>query len=484
VRLKKLIAAALLCGALIDAVHAQDRDPAALGAAIEKARKEQVDALAPNSFAAAVRAYEAARKDRERGRDAKRVNARLQEGEAAIQRAQLSAASARQSLNGVIKARDDAIAAEAPKHAPDAWGRANERFRQAMAENEAGDVKNAQRRAAEAEVLLRDVELVAIKSGILSDARALIAQADEAKVERWAPRTLQASKRLLADAEQEIQRNRYDVAMARRLAAEARYEASHALYLSELIERTFEQEKDDQAGIEQLILAWEEPLKRMASDMEVSVQFDRGIQPPLKELGEHAQQQAQEIRRLKLEVEDRDQRIASLDTQLQRLDARLGGVSEERIALQRRVDAQERLRSSVAAIETLLTPDEARVERQGDDVVVSLLGIRFPSGRSNITGDSAALMQKVRKALELFPDATIAVEGHTDANGGDSANLILSQDRADAVKQYLVTHFAMDPERISSIGYGEARPVASNESNSGRARNRRIDVVIRPGETR
>ena len=56
--------------------------------------------------------------------------------------------------------------------------------------------KNAQRRAAEAEVLLRDVELVAIKGGILNDARALIAQADEAKVERWAPRTLQAAKRL------------------------------------------------------------------------------------------------------------------------------------------------------------------------------------------------------------------------------------------------------------------------------------------------
>ena len=100
-----------------------------------------MDALAPNGFAAAVRAHETARKDRERGRDAKRVSARLQEGEAAIQRAQLSAASARQSLNGVIKTRDDAIAAEAPKHAPDAWAEANERFRQAMAENEAGDVQ-------------------------------------------------------------------------------------------------------------------------------------------------------------------------------------------------------------------------------------------------------------------------------------------------------------------------------------------------------
>jgi OOP family OmpA-OmpF porin len=476
----RLLIAALACSALSAAASAQDLDSAALGAAIEKARKEQVDVLAPNSFAAAVRAYETAKKDSERGRDAKRVSARLQEGETSLRRATQSAAAARQSLSSVIDTRQDAVKAEAPKYAPEAWERANERFRQAMLENESGDVKNAQRRAAEAEVLLRDVELVAIKGGVLNDARAMIAQAEEKKVERFAPRTLEKAKRHLADADQEIQRNRYDLDVARRLAGEARYEASHAIYLADVIERTLDQEKDDQAGVEQLILAWEEPLKRMASDMGVAVQFDRGFQPPLKELGEYVQQQSQEVRRLKLEIEDRDQRVASMKTQLERLDARLGGVSEERIALQRRVDAQERLRSSVVVIASSFTADEARVERQGDDVVLSLLGIRFPSGRSNITGDSAALMQKVRKALELFPDAAIAIEGHTDANGGESANLILSQDRADAVKQYLVTHFKMDADKISSIGYGEARPVASNESASGRARNRRIDLVIRP----
>lgn len=459
---------------------AQDLDAAALAAAIEAARKEHIDVLAPSGFASAVRAYETALKDRERRRNPERIRVRLEEAGTALQRASMSAATARQSLSGLIKTREDALSAEAPKYAPEAWAKANERFTQAMAENESGDLRNAQRRAAEAEVLLRDVELTAIKSGILNEARALIAQAEEAKIERLAPRSLQASKRLLADAEQEIQRNRYDVGLPRRLAAESRYEASHALYLAWLIEQTLKQEKDDQAGVEALILSWEEPLKRMAQDMELSAQFDRGFQPALKELGEHTQQQAQEIRRLKLELEDRDQRIASLNTQLERLDARLGGVSEERIALQRRVDAQERLRNNVAAIATSFAPDEARVERQGDDVVLSLLGIRFPSGRSTINADSVSLMQKVQKALERFPDASIAVEGHTDANGGDSANLILSQDRADAVKQYLVSNFGIDPEKISSIGYGEARPASTNETAAGRARNRRIDLVIRP----
>ena len=172
----------------------------------------------------------------------------------------------------------------------------------------------------------------------------------------------------------------------------------------EQIESVRQQEEDDQAGIEALILSVEEPLTRVASDMELAAQFDQGLQPPIKELGEHAQQQAQEMRRLKQELDDQEEQIAMLNTQLQGLESRLGGVSEERIALQRRVDAQERMRSERAGtIESSFTPDEARVYRQGEDVVVSLLGIRFPSGRSTIDGSSAPLMQKVQDALALFP---------------------------------------------------------------------------------
>ena len=466
----------LLIGGVAHA--AQDLDSAALKAALEKARSEQVDVLAPTNFAAAVQAHDAAAKDAARGRNADKVRARVQEGEAALRRATTAAAAARQLLGSVVKAREDALTAEAPKHASQAWEKAAERFGEAMAENEQNDTKNAQRRSAEAEVLLREAELIAIKGGILDEARALIAQADEAKVGKLAPRSLQAAKRYLAEAEQEIQRNRYDVSQPRKLAAQARYEARHATYLAQLIERVLREENDDQAGVEGLILSWEEPLKRIATEMELSAQFDQGMEAPMKELNEHAGQQAQEVRRLKQELADRDDRVTALDTQLQRLESRLGGVSEERVALQRRVDAQERMRSSVAALEATFTADEARVVRQGDDVVLSLLGIKFPSGRSTIDGSSAALMKKVQQGLALFPDASISVEGHTDANGSDSTNLILSQDRADAVRQYLVSNFAMNPEKVTSVGYGEARPVATNETAAGRTRNRRIDLVI------
>lgn len=459
---------------------AQDLDAAALGAALDKARSEQVDALSPKNFAAAVEAHDAAVKDAAKGRKDDKVRARVQEGEAALGRATAAAAAARQVLGSVIKAREDALTAEAPKFAGEAWTKAAERFREAMTENEQNDAKNSQRRAAEAEVLMREAELIAIKGGILDDARALIAQADEAKVGKLAPRSLQAAKRYLAQADQEIQRNRYDVAQPRKLAAQARYEARHATYLAQLIERVLKEENDDQAGVEGLILSWEEPLKQIAAEMELSAQFDKGMQVPMQEINEHAGQQAVEVSRLKQEVADRDDQLAALNSQVQRLESRLGGESEERVALQRRVDVQERMRSSVRALEASFTTDEARVTRQGDDVVLSLLGIKFPSGRSTIDASSTALMKKVQQGLALFPGASISIEGHTDANGSDSTNLILSQDRADAVRQYLVTNFAMDPEKVTSVGYGEARPVATNETAAGRARNRRIDLVIHP----
>jgi OOP family OmpA-OmpF porin len=469
----------LACAQLAWGQGASDPQLDELKAAIDQARTEQLDILSPTNFSAAVSAYDAAVKDAARGRNAERVRGNIDKGSAALTKAAAVAASVREHLASPLHAREDALAAEAPKFAAVEWAKAAERFYDAVVRLERDDLKGAERRGAESEVLLRDAELIAIKGRILNEARALIAKADETKVARQAPRTLQAAKRYLAEAEQEINRNRYDVTVPKNLAEQARYEAQHALYFAELIRSVLKKESDDQFGMEEMLLGFEEPLKRIAQELEVQPRFDEGYLRPMQDLLEAAQKLQQSNRRLAQEMKDRDDQIAALNREMARLEQRLGGVSEERIALQRRVDAQERLRASVAAIEAMFTPSEARVIRQGDDVVISLLGINFPTGRSTIGAANAGLMSKVQEALALFPDAPIVVEGHTDSQGSDSANLILSQDRADAVKQYIVTNFGRNPERISSIGYGEARPVATNETADGRARNRRIDLVIR-----
>ncbi|MEM7433335.1 MAG: OmpA family protein, partial [Pseudomonadota bacterium] len=74
----------------------------------------------------------------------------------------------------------------------------------------------------------------------------------------------------------------------------------------------------------------------------------------------------------------------------------------------------------------------------------------------------------------------LIIEGHTDSHGGDDSNQALSQQRAESVQKYMINAMRIPTYRLIATGYGETRPVASNETESGRARNRRIDIVIRP----
>ncbi len=447
-------------------------------AALAAARTALVDVLAPRAFGQSMTQFQSAERDFDRGRDAARVNAQLAASGQALQEASRAAEAARSTFATVLKTREDAIAADAARNAPEAWARASERFADAAARLERGDAPGAQKRSAEAEVLLRDAELLAIKGGLLGEARALIAKADAAKTGDFAPRTLDDAKRLVAQADQEINRNRYDVTVPRDLAAQAAYQARHAMFLHSLIGPLQERDKDEHA-LEELILGFEQPVEKLSSEMDLQARFDAGYLQPLDEMLKKAQLQRQELARLKQEAIDHESQITALNEEVKRLEDRLGGVSQERVALQRRVDAQARLRGNLASVESSFLPEEARVSRTGDDIVISLLGINFPVGQSTIGASSAALMGKVREALALFPGSSIVVEGHTDSQGSDSANLILSQDRADAVKQYVVANMGLDPEKITSIGYGETRPAASNDTPDGRARNRRIDLVIR-----
>jgi OOP family OmpA-OmpF porin len=178
--------------------------------------------------------------------------------------------------------------------------------------------------------------------------------------------------------------------------------------------------------------------------------------------------------------ENLEQEVSALKREMQVLEKMVTNLSEQRELLAKRLDAQTRVRDQTAQVEGLFTRDQARVLRQSDNVVIRLVGLQFGVGQSKIEPKNFELLATVGKAIQMFPKSTLTIEGHTDSHGGDSANLALSQKRADAVKQYLVSSLHIDPSRIRAVGYGETRPVANNETEEGRAHNRRIDVVIRP----
>lgn len=473
---------AVLSVTSLDVAYAQDAKTdffKAIHAEVDQARNDKVDVLAPKTFERAMASLQDAEKGFDKGRKQEQINDKIKECDQELKAAQQFATTSRKELFSVISARDDALKAEAPKYAPDAWHDANDRFQDAVEKIERKDIEGAHRKGAEAEVLLRDTELVAIKGKLLGEARALIAQADKAKTADYAPQTLDAAKGYLAQADQEITRNRYDSTVPKRLIAQAVYEAKHAIYLRNQIQSLLQKDSIKQHGLEQMMLDLEAPIRKLAVELNVEPSFDQGYLPPMQELYEKAAQLQRDLVSRQQDVHDRDDQIALLNTELKQLQTRLGGESQVRLELQKQLSVQERLRDNIAQIENMFTADEGRVYRQSNDLILSLPAISFRVGKSTIEPDDFPVLAKVGDAIKLFPDANLIVEGHTDSQGNDSAMLLLSQDRADAVRQYLITNLGVSADKVSSVGYGKARPIASNESEAGRARNRRIDIVMK-----
>ncbi len=231
---------------------------------------------------------------------------------------------------------------------------------------------------------------------------------------------------------------------------------------------------------EQLVLEWEEAFKVVAGAADITPNMETGPQQLANDLADYIDKTQVDIQSLEQEKQQNEMRVADLAEELRALDERLGGATAEREALMQRLEAEARVKEQFQRVEKMFTNEEARVFRQGDTVILRLVGLSFDSGASNIKPQNFDLLNKVEKAIDVFPRSEIIIEGHTDSFGGDDFNQKLSQDRAVSVQQYMINAMRIPSYRLIATGYGETRPVSSNETESGRARNRRIDIVIRP----
>jgi outer membrane protein OmpA-like peptidoglycan-associated protein len=110
---------------------------------------------------------------------------------------------------------------------------------------------------------------------------------------------------------------------------------------------------------------------------------------------------------------------------------------------------------------------------------IALYGIRFATDSDVPLPESDPTLKEVLGALQAKPALRLAVEGHTDSTSSDAHNLDLSERRAKSVVQWLVEH-GIDVKRLAPKGYGEGKPVASNDTSDGRALNRRVEVAVLP----
>jgi outer membrane protein OmpA-like peptidoglycan-associated protein len=120
----------------------------------------------------------------------------------------------------------------------------------------------------------------------------------------------------------------------------------------------------------------------------------------------------------------------------------------------------------------------ANVERVGEGIrVVFDSGLLFSTGSSTLTADSRYNIEKLSRIMSRYNDTNIVIEGHTDTIGGEASNQVLSERRAESVAS-LLRAYGVSGNRMSTVGYGQTRPVATNETEAGRKLNRRVEVLI------
>jgi outer membrane protein OmpA-like peptidoglycan-associated protein len=123
-----------------------------------------------------------------------------------------------------------------------------------------------------------------------------------------------------------------------------------------------------------------------------------------------------------------------------------------------------------------MTGEQADVAQGLQNGRVTLQNVHFASGKAELTPDSEGTLLKVAQAMKDNPDWQVRVEGFTDSTGNAASNLKLSEERAESVANWLADH-GVDRSRLTTKGYGEDRPVASNDTEAGRRKNRRVELV-------
>ena len=112
-------------------------------------------------------------------------------------------------------------------------------------------------------------------------------------------------------------------------------------------------------------------------------------------------------------------------------------------------------------------------------LVTIILNVEFDTDRAVVKDKYRGEIKKVADFMKIYPNTTAVIEGHTDNVFTAEYNQKLSQDRADSVRQYLISNFGIKASRLTSVGYGLTRPIASNNTEEGRQKNRRVQAVIK-----
>jgi len=441
---------------------------------IDRARADHLDIISPRNFGRAAQEITEAQERLASGGRIDDIDRRIQEGYSELAKAEAFAELGEMVLGDALVARGNALVANAPEFADRDWQRAEETARDAGRRIESNEQAGAQERAEEAESEYRLAELNAIRADLLGQARTLRDEALEARADRRAPVTLARADSLITAAEVILAEDRSRTAEAGGLATGAGFGYRHAIRLSALADSV----DRNRVSVETVALRAEEQVRLMAELLRYEADFAEGIDPVMDDGLTAIESLYGERDALQRDLASRAREIVRLEAMIDSMDSRLAAVEQREATVAAELRERQRQERRLREVQAMFTPAEGEVLLGEDRLILRLAGLSFASGSAEIRPDNFSLLTKVQRVIREFPEAAVTVEGHTDSQGNEAMNQELSRRRAIAIREYLLSNIAMSADRITAVGYGESRPVAPNETEGGRARNRRIEITL------
>ncbi len=429
---------------------------------IAAARQDQLNVLSPNEFAKAEAFYRQAKKDLEKEGEIADILKDVTAARTHLKNAAKNAKVARTIFPEVIESRKIARAAGATKLGKK-YTRVEEEFLDLTRAIEKNNIHYAQRNSAKVNEDYRALELRAIKTETIGEVRTLIDQAEKAGAKKSAPRSLAFAKKQLEETDAFITANPYAKVEMNQKADEALFMARRLLTITDQSKK-LQYMKPEETALWMENILFEITQQTSARDMReqsFNTQVDN-ILESIKSLQEDNRFMAGKLKSQRSEIETLNQKMAA---------------KEKILTVQA---AEKQFNQRFNEVQNYFEANEAEVYKQGNQLVIRLRIIQFPIGQAIILPKNYPLLSKVQQAIRTFGEPSVVIEGHTDSTGTTQVNQHLSEQRAEAVREYLIANQTLPAYKIVAAGYGSERPLASNATPEGRAINRRIDVIISP----
>lgn len=398
-----------------------------------QAQSHQVDMLAPTNFESAKASWDKAVAGRAANKDQRDILRNIAISQAYLDNATRVSNVAAQLLPGPIEARKDALEANAIKYFPKETSKADHQFKRIGKQIEENDTSGAEAQRAGLEAEYRDLELKSIKKEKLGPAQANIDEAIKEGAKKLAPQTLSWAKQHLADDEKTIETQRHNTTEINRASEDAIESANRLVRIVREAKNSSSKKAEDLA-------------KQVESNEQAALMAEK--------------------------------ELARTESQLAEAQNKLAATAAKNSAL----ESQTIIDKKFEAARAQFTNDEAEVYKQGDKLLLRLKGLSFAPNKAVIDTNNYPLLSKVQKVIKEIGTSQVAIEGHTDSIGDKKLNEDLSTKRAESVQTYLISNQTVPVGKISATGLGDSKPIATNKTASGRAQNRRVDIII-TGET-